>query len=118
MVWRPGHSSRASEFNSQYPYVGSQPTVTPALGELMLSSGLLRVLHTHGAQTNTHKHKKRNRNGMWGRLEEGKEAGEMGVRLENGEGASTAVSESENLEGREGWQTARGKCVMVCFEGT
>lgn len=40
------------------------------------------------------------------------------MRLENGEGASTAVLESENLEGREGWQTARGKYVMVCFEGT
>lgn len=40
------------------------------------------------------------------------------MRLESGEGASTAVLESENLEGREARQTARGKYFMVSFEGT
>jgi hypothetical protein len=40
VVKNTGCSSKGSEFDSQHPYSGSQPSVTPVPGDLMSSSGL------------------------------------------------------------------------------
>ena len=40
MVKSAGCSCKEPRFNSQHPHGGSQPSITPAPGDLMLSSGL------------------------------------------------------------------------------
>ena len=69
MGWRDGSvikntgcSCRGPRFSSQHPHGGSQPSVTPAPGNLMPSSGLSWHPPTHTeTPTYTHKQVKQNR---------------------------------------------------------
>lgn len=45
--------SRVTEFNSQHPYDGLEPTVTPIPGSLTPSSGLTGTRHASRAQAYT-----------------------------------------------------------------
>jgi hypothetical protein len=49
-----GSSSRGPAFDSQHPHCSSQPSITPVLGYLVLSSGLYRLM-LHGTDIPTGK---------------------------------------------------------------